>query len=222
MKTSLVLALLGACVPSVHAVVHFPFAKHTSPPHNVAKGGSKPRALNEDFFLGAMTYVVNATVGTPGQPVSLVLSTDSSDTWVVDARSEECTYPSDYYGSYSDSDTYDSDDYYTESFESCIWGSCKSSPSSDGRPTRSRSRICTAPEAPPGALPITESYSTGGECYGLDFRMLIPLQSRPMRHPHSSPRPYTRTPRPRAPAPATTLVTDIPTVHTPMETSSAM
>lgn len=127
MKTSLVLALLGACAPSVHAVVHFPFAKHASPPHNVARGGSLPRALNQDFFLGAMTYVVNATVGTPGQPVSLILSPDSSDTWIIDARSEQCTFYSDYYGTYSDLGTDDLDDDYTESLESCIWGSCKSS-----------------------------------------------------------------------------------------------
>lgn len=222
MKASLALAWLGTCAPSVHAVVHFPFAKHANPPHNVARGGSKPRALNEDFFLGAMTYVVNATVGTPGQPVSLVLSPDSSDTWVVDARSEQCTYYSDYYDSYSDLGTDDLDDDSTESLVSCIWGSCKSSPSSDGRPTRSRSRICTAPDAPPRALPITESYSKGGECYGLDFQVLISSQSRAMCHPHSSRRPYTMTPRLRAPAPATTLAKDIPTAHTPMEISSPM
>lgn len=116
MKASLVLALLGACAPSVLAVVQFPFAKHANTPHNVASGGSKPRALNTDFFLGAMTYVVNVTVGTPGQPVSLVLSPASSDTWVVDARSDQCTYYSSYYSS-----TYDSD----ESDSSCVWGTCK-------------------------------------------------------------------------------------------------
>lgn len=66
-----------------------------------------------------MTYVVNATVGTPGQPVSLVLSSSSSDTWVLDAESSQCnSYYSSYYSSYDD-DTYGSDD------ESCIWGSCK-------------------------------------------------------------------------------------------------
>lgn len=119
MKVSLVLALLGACTPAVRAVVQFPFAKHASPPHNVANGGSKARALNTDYFPGAMTYVVNVTVGTPGQPVSLVLTPSSSDTWVIDSRSSLCTYYS-YYGT-----TYDSDDYYTESSGDCVWGTCK-------------------------------------------------------------------------------------------------
>lgn len=112
------MALLAACTQSAHAVVQFPFAKHRSPPQNVAKGGSKARALNTGFFQGAMTYVVNATVGTPGQPVSLVLAPSSSDTWVVDARSSQCTYYSTYYGTSYDGDTYPDD-------PACIWGSCK-------------------------------------------------------------------------------------------------
>lgn len=119
MKASLVLALLAACTQSAHAVVQFPFAKHGGPPQSVAKGGSKPRALNTGFFQGALTYVVNATVGTPGQPVSLVLAPASSDTWVVDARSDECTYRSTYYSS-----SYDEDNYYSGD-PSCDWGSCK-------------------------------------------------------------------------------------------------
>jgi hypothetical protein len=69
-----------------------------------------------------MAYVVNATVGTPGQPVSLVLSSSTSQTWVKDTRSSDCTYSS-YYGSSYDS--YDSDSPYTESTGDCIWGSCK-------------------------------------------------------------------------------------------------
>ena len=122
MKASLVLALLGACAQSARAVVQFPFAKHGSPARDVIKGASKPRALSTEFFLGSMTYVVNASVGTPGQPVSLVLSPSSSDTWVVDARSDDCTYYSTYYGSSYDDD---SDSYSTESNELCVWGSCK-------------------------------------------------------------------------------------------------
>lgn len=116
MKGSLVLALLAACTQSAHAVVQFPFVKHGSLPQNVAKGGSKARALNTGFFQGAMTYVVNATVGTPGQPVSLVLAPSSSDTWVVDTRSDQCTYYSTYYSTSYDGDT-DPDE------SSCLWGS---------------------------------------------------------------------------------------------------
>lgn len=115
------LALLGACAQSARAVVQLPFSRQGSPSHDVAKGGLKPRALSREFFLGAMTYVVNATVGTPGQPVSLVLSPSSSDTWVVDARSGDCTYYNYYYGSTGD----DLDDYYYEVSDLCLWGSCK-------------------------------------------------------------------------------------------------
>lgn len=118
MKVSLVLALFGACTQPAYAVVQFPFARHGNPHHDIASRSSKPRALNTDFFLGGLTYVVNASVGTPGQPVSLVLSPSSSDTWVVDARSSDCTY----YSSYYDDDTYDSYSSYTGT---CIWGSCK-------------------------------------------------------------------------------------------------
>jgi hypothetical protein len=123
MKASLVLALLGACTQPAFAVVQFPFARHVSSPRDVASRASKPRAVDAEVFMGAMTYVVNVTVGTPGQPVSLVLSSSSSDTWVKDTRSSDCTYSSSYYGS-----TYDSDSYYSESTEMCIWGSCKSCP----------------------------------------------------------------------------------------------
>lgn len=76
--------------------------------------------------MGAMTYVVNATVGTPGQPVSLVLSSTTSDTWVKDTRSSDCTYSSSYYSYYDD--TSDSDNDYSYSTGDCIWGSCKSRP----------------------------------------------------------------------------------------------
>lgn len=136
MKASLVLALLSACTQSVYAVVQFPFAKQGSPSPNVATKGLKPRAVSRDFVLGGMTYLVNASIGTPGQPVSLVLSPSSSDTWVVDARSYYCEYYSNYYGTYNDDGTYDSDGYYTESEDLCKWGSCKWFSSPDGRPTR--------------------------------------------------------------------------------------
>lgn len=122
MKASLVLALFGACTQPALAVVQFPFARRASPPpRGVASRASKPRAVNAETFLGAMTYVVNATIGTPGQPVSLVLSSSTSETWVIDTRSSDCTYSSSYYsGSYDG--TTDSDSDYSYSTE-CIWGS---------------------------------------------------------------------------------------------------
>lgn len=123
MKASLVLALLGACIQPALAVVQFPFARHGSTPHDLASRASEPRAVSQDFFLSALTYVVNVTVGTPGQPVSLVLSSSSSETWVLDTRGSKCTFESSW--SSSDTDTYGSDLYYTESTEECIWGSCK-------------------------------------------------------------------------------------------------
>lgn len=66
--------------------------------------------------MNNMAYVVNASIGTPGQAVSLALSSSTTDTWVIDTRSDFCE-------SY-----YDYDDDSTETLEttSCIWGTCKS------------------------------------------------------------------------------------------------
>ncbi|KAG8159926.1 hypothetical protein KVR01_010563 [Diaporthe batatas] len=128
MKASLVLALFGACTQPAFAVIQFPFARRGSPPSDVASSASKPRAVNAETFMGAMTYVVNATIGTPGQPVSLVLSSSTSDTWVKDTRSGDCTYSSSYYSSYDG--TYDSDNDYSYSTGDCIWGSFSSNVSS--------------------------------------------------------------------------------------------
>lgn len=155
MKASLALAVLGACAQPAYGVVQFPFAKHGSPPQNTATGASETRALNTDFFLGAMTYVVNASVGTPNQPVSLVLSPSSSDTWVVDARSDYCTYYSSYYGS-SSYDDYDTD---SESTGLCKWGSCKYKADQTADPS-DYDLGSFPPLGPPGAMSITESYST--------------------------------------------------------------
>lgn len=115
MKSSTRLALVGAFIDSATAVVQFPFAKHANTGHNSVS--SKPRRdVNADLFLGNMAYVVNASIGTPGQTVSLVISSSTTDTWVIDTRSEYCES---YYEYYDDS---------TDMSEttSCIWGTCKS------------------------------------------------------------------------------------------------
>lgn len=121
MKTSIRLALVGAFIHAASAAVQFPFAKHANSGHKAASSTIR-RAVNTDLFWGDLTYIVNASIGTPGQTVSLVLSTSTSDTWVIDTRSEYCAYYSGY-SSYDDED-YTSTD--TSQTTYCVWGTCKS------------------------------------------------------------------------------------------------
>ncbi|ROV93296.1 hypothetical protein VSDG_06847 [Cytospora chrysosperma] len=114
MKTSIRLALVGAFIHAASAVVQFPFAKHANTGHGSASSTTR-RAVDTNLFWSDLTYVVNASIGTPGQTMSLVLSTSSSDTWVLDTRSDYCAYylSSNLSSSYTPQDSSnDDDDYY--------------------------------------------------------------------------------------------------------------
>lgn len=117
MKTSIRLALIGAFINAAAAVVQFPFAKHANTGH-ISASSTTRRALNTDVFLGDMAYIANASIGTPGQTVSLVLSSSTTDTWVIDTRSDYCEP---YYVDDDDNDSADASE-----TTSCVWGTCKS------------------------------------------------------------------------------------------------
>lgn len=120
MKTSNLLALIssGANLHFASAAVHFSFAKQQRSNLPSSIGSSTRRSVNAKLAYGDATYVVNVTVGTPGQAVALELSTSSADTWVMDARSPQCTSTEYEYDDESDS-------YTTNVTSYCIWGSCK-------------------------------------------------------------------------------------------------
>lgn len=116
MRKSILLALASAFshIESASTAVQFSFAKRAASTHNTATGLAR-RAPDAGFSYQAAVYVVNVTVGTPGQPLSLQISSSASNTWVVDARSSWCT-----------SETYDYDtDEYIKSSGLCPWGACK-------------------------------------------------------------------------------------------------
>lgn len=121
MKASTLLALTSIYLRRAGAAVHLPFAKQKTSSHETTTDLTR-RSINAALSYSDAIYVVNVTVGTPGQPVSLQLSASSSDTWVVDARSTWCTSTYSYYGyGYED-------DYNTTETQYCIWGTCKSAP----------------------------------------------------------------------------------------------
>ncbi|KAF3764418.1 acid protease [Cryphonectria parasitica EP155] len=115
MRTSVRLALICASLHFANAAVHFPFSKQKIGGIRSA-AGSKPRSVSSSLSYHDSTYVVNVTVGTPGQPVSLQLSPSASDTWVIDERSGYCTY-SEYVSTGEGEDDYD---YVT--VNNCLWG----------------------------------------------------------------------------------------------------
>lgn len=88
MKTSVLLAL----ATGAHAAVHFSFAKQVQQqPAFTASRRVDSRSTIAGLAYSGATYAVNVTVGTPGQVVTLALSTSSTKTWVADARSDYCT-----------------------------------------------------------------------------------------------------------------------------------
>lgn len=120
MKKFVLLALASAFlhIEIASAAVQLSFAKQkeSTSTHATATDRSARRAANADLSYEAATYVVNVTVGTPGQPVSLQISSSASNTWVVDARSSWCTYSTYVYN----------EDEYTDSSAYCPWGTCES------------------------------------------------------------------------------------------------
>lgn len=80
------MVLLGLAATSALAeprVLHMPFSRNANHPGPLAKRDSSSNTaqvtVTNDVSYGL--YYVNATVGTPGQDLSLVLDTGSSDVW---------------------------------------------------------------------------------------------------------------------------------------------
>lgn len=130
MVSTLLAVVCAYVLPQTQAALHFTFAKHLhiDGVKTAIASNTNRRTVNTDVSYADVTYVVNATIGTPGQAVSLVLSTSSSDTWVVDARSSWCSYSSGYSYDDGDDEAYDvrTADSSVKS-EYCTWGTCKSS-----------------------------------------------------------------------------------------------
>jgi len=108
-----VLLALASAISAQH-VVNFPIVRgapgykvHLPPP--IAKRSTFTETLANNISGGA--YYAEVTVGTPGQTVSLVLDTGSSDAWVVSEDADLCrsTRLQATYGD-SCSNTYNSDD----------------------------------------------------------------------------------------------------------------
>ncbi|KAK3940189.1 aspartic peptidase domain-containing protein [Diplogelasinospora grovesii] len=108
------LCLVAAVVDIASAQVLLPFSRQSA--HSLVAGPNSKRASSDEVSLASSdyVYVVNATVGTPGQAVSLIISPSTADTWVPDANSEYCD-PNYYTSSYRDAqDT---------ALAYCKWGS---------------------------------------------------------------------------------------------------
>lgn len=116
--TCLNLFLASICYGVVaHAHVQFEFGRRSGGARLVGRDSESAAISGGDF-----AFVVNATVGTPGQEVSLLLSPSVADTWVPDATASECD--ANYYSTYySDYDYYYGDD--DPQLVYCHWGSCK-------------------------------------------------------------------------------------------------
>lgn len=124
MKPSNSWVLGGALAQLASAAVHFPFVKQKTPVSSRnATAGSHRRSLTSGFSFQDATYVVNVTVGTPGQSMSLQISPLASDTWVIDARSSYCT--DEYYDYTYTEDGELTDDTNLTTIEYCVWGTCK-------------------------------------------------------------------------------------------------
>lgn len=118
-------ASFSVCLFNVaQAQLHLPFSREVrNLPKTLLGRDSNPSLA---LWGGDYHYVVNASIGTPGQNVALVISPSSADTWVPDADSYYCNYTaSEYYysaaGEYARNVTYAT---------YCLWGSYDSSVSS--------------------------------------------------------------------------------------------
>ncbi|OHF02499.1 aspartic proteinase [Colletotrichum orchidophilum] len=128
MRTSALFAL-GGCAVAVSAQVHLPFS-HQPQLKAISNAKARRDTANRrsvsvtDVYVTDWNYLVNASIGTPPQDVSLRLSVQAEKTWVPNA--EYCDY-------YNYSDYYDSDSsrsaYYLDSY-SCRYGAFQSNKSS--------------------------------------------------------------------------------------------
>ncbi|KAK3681785.1 aspartic peptidase domain-containing protein [Podospora appendiculata] len=115
---SLVLLLLHvATLATAASHVLLPFSRHVDTtrhdPSRVSARDSSSSSETVSVVASDFTFVVNATVGTPGQPVLLKISPSAIDTWVPDADG------------YCDRDSYSADygpDYVYMHDPVCRWG----------------------------------------------------------------------------------------------------
>lgn len=117
MKTSTRFNLLSfsTLVSLADALVQLEFSRQTGSLAKLASRDSTSAPISQ----GGIAWVVNATVGTPGQPLSLLISPSAPDTWVPDATSSYCD--DSYFTSLYGDDYGDLDEYMTY----CKWGSCQ-------------------------------------------------------------------------------------------------
>ncbi|KAJ4294966.1 hypothetical protein N0V88_005206 [Collariella sp. IMI 366227] len=121
--SALCLVLWLANVTAQHVLL--PFSQHDdrTVPKLAARGTEQISLESSDY-----AYVVDATVGTPGQKLSLLISSSSADTWVPDANTRYCS-PDWYYSTSSSR---------IGRISYCRWGSFNKSNSETYLPANSR------------------------------------------------------------------------------------
>lgn len=122
-STFVLLSLCG--IPGlVEAQLHLPFSRQVRDLSNtIVRRDSNPSL---SLWASDYVYIVNATVGTPGQSVALVVSPSTPHTWIPDATSSSCNY-SESHGYYTQDGGYQ----YNYTYSSyCLWGSFDKSASS--------------------------------------------------------------------------------------------
>jgi len=129
--------LLGAASTTANArYIRLPFSVGSSVNVNTPSNDNTRRDTADSpsvplVAASSYAFLVNASVGTPGQPIQLRISPSSSDTWLPDSYGYSCDR--DYYiRAYSDGDY--QYEYYEEQRENfvsaCLWGSYNKSSSS--------------------------------------------------------------------------------------------
>jgi len=119
MRAFTLLASAGASINLALGAVQISFAKQHQPIAVTGKeklAGSGRRSVTAGLEYKGAAYAVNATVGTPGQVVTLGLSTSSSSTWIPDARSSSCT---------TEKWDHVADEWANTTLKTCLSGFCK-------------------------------------------------------------------------------------------------
>jgi predicted aspartyl protease len=99
MKAPTASAILSVVALSSYAfaAVTIPIAKSPEAKPKVKRGRNLlPRAAITESLLNNATggdYIAQVTVGTPGQPQTLLLDTGSSDVWMLASTADLCTDP---------------------------------------------------------------------------------------------------------------------------------
>lgn len=95
--SAIAICVSGATTAAAHVLLPFSRRSDIPSPKLTARASSEQTALTSST---GYAWVVDATVGTPGQRLSLLVSSSVSDTWVPDADSAGCS-PDDYYSASS-------------------------------------------------------------------------------------------------------------------------